>query len=178
MNKKSSCVVGSATSGDGWVTAFTGLMVLCSSFPVMADGNAGQKQFRGLIGPHSKKVKTDSGKTMLYGGKRGSDPTKPGGFWYDFTGSPIPAAELQFGIGKDAIPSIDDPMFVSPDDPRLLKYIPPSPYRKDQRPKSNDEIHVIGYTYGGVARAYPVSLLDRHELVNDNIGGKPVTVGW
>ncbi len=178
MNKKNIRVVSSVTSCYGWGTTMTGLLILCTSLPTMADGDTGKKQFRGLIGPHSKKVKTDNGKTMLYGGKRGSDPTKPGGFWYDYTGSPIPAAELQFGIGKDAIPSIDDPMFVSPDDPRLLKYIPPSPYRKNQRPKSNDEIHVIGYTHGSVARAYPVSLLDRHELVNDNIDGKPVTVGW
>ena len=37
---------------------------------------------------------------------------------------------------------------------------------------------VIGYVGNGDARAYPASLLDHHELVNDRIGGKPVTVGW
>jgi len=160
------------------IIALAGLVISCATLPTLAGDGAGKKNFRGLLGPNSKKVKVENGKTMLYGGRRGSDPSKPGGFWYDFTGSPIPAAELQFGIGKDAIPSIDDPMFVSPDDPRLLKHVPPSPYRTDQRPSSNDEIHVIGFTQGGVSRAYPVALLDRHELVNDVIGGKPVTVGW
>ncbi len=167
-----------ATCHHAKIIALAGLIISCASLPTLAGDDAGKKKFRGLIGPNSKKVKVENGKTMLYGGMRGSDPTAPGGFWYDFTGSVIPAAELQFGIGKDAIPSIDDPMFVSPDDPRLLKNVPPSPYRKDQRPSVNDEIHVIGFTEGSVARAYPVALLDRHELVNDTISGKPVTVGW
>ena len=39
----------------------------------------------------------------------------------------IKPEQLQFGIGKDSIRSIDDPLFVSPDDPRLLKLISPSP---------------------------------------------------
>ncbi len=158
--------------------ALAGLVLACASLPSFAGDNSGKNNFRGLLGPNSKKVKVENGKTMLYGGMRGSDPSAPGAFWYDFTGSPIPTAELQYGIGKDAIPSIDDPMFVSPDDPRLLKHVPQSPYRKDQRASVNDEIHVIGFIQGDVARAYPVALLDRHELVNDIIGGKPVTVGW
>ena len=41
-----------------------------------------------------------------------------------------------------------------------------------------DEIMVIGFAVGTEARAYPVGLLDHHELVNDSLGGKPVTVGW
>ena len=49
---------------------------------------------------------------------------------------------------------------------------------RGRKPKSNDEIDVIGYVDGDDARAYPIALLDQHELVNDNVGGKPVTVGW
>ncbi len=135
--------------------------------------------YRGRIGPNSKKVLKKGEKTLLWAGPRNvsPDPSKAD-LWYDFTGSPIPTAELQFGIGRDTIPSIDDPMFVAPDDPRLLDDLPRSPYRRDERPKSVDEIAVIGYADGDHARAYPIALLDRHELVNDKIGGKPVTVGW
>ncbi len=97
--------------------------------------------------------------------------------WFDFTGAPIPATDLQYGIGKDRIRSIDDPLFVSPDDPRLLE-IEPSPYRKDEVPTTNDEIMVVGYVERGEARAYPLALLDRHEVVNDRIAGKPLSVGW
>ena len=77
----------------------------------------------------------------------------------------------------DRIRSIDDPVYVSPDDPRLLE-IPTSPYREDEVAASNDEIMVVGYVEEGEARAYPTALLDRHEVVNDRISGKPVTVGW
>lgn len=134
-----------------------------------------RKEYRGLLGSDNKKIKRQGGKVLLWAG--GGKPTDPDAQWYDFTGAAIPAGELQFGIGKDRIQAIDDPLFVSPDDPRLLK-LPPSPYRRDEKPKTNDEIMVIGYVNGEVARAYPVGLLDHHELVNDNIGGKPVTVGW
>ena len=41
-----------------------------------------------------------------------------------------------------------------------------------------DDLMVIGYVMEGEARAYPTALLDRHEVVNDEFKGKPVTVGW
>ncbi len=141
----------------------------------LVEAHDGSKtKFRGLLGPDSNKVRHADGKTYLWAGR---GPVKKDGAWYDFTDSVIPTSELQFGIGKDSIPSIDDPLFVSTDDPRLLD-IPVSPYRRDEKAKSADDIMVIGYVVGDDARAYPTALLDRHELVNDKIGGKPVTVGW
>ncbi|MCH9035136.1 MAG: DUF3179 domain-containing protein [Planctomycetes bacterium] len=155
-----------------------GLAVALAAAPSWAQssGQAGrQSPYRRQIGPNSKKVLKKDGKTYIWAGPRSTSPDpKKTGLWYDFTGSPIPPAELQFGIGKDTIPSIDDPFFVSPDDERLLKSL----YRRGQRPKSVDEIPVIGYADGDDARAYPIALLNRHELVNDEVGGKPVTVGW
>ena len=41
-----------------------------------------------------------------------------------------------------------------------------------------NRLRVIGFAHGGEARAYPIALLNHHELVNDTVGGKPVTVGW
>ncbi len=35
---------------------------------------------------------------------------------------------------------------------------------------------VIGLDLGGETRAYPVNILSRHEIVNDEVGGTPVTV--
>ncbi len=40
------------------------------------------------------------------------------------------------------------------------------------------EDRVIGVKVGGVARAYPVRVLDWHEVVNDTIGGVPVAICW
>jgi hypothetical protein len=37
---------------------------------------------------------------------------------------------------------------------------------------------VIGLVVGGEARAYPISILNWHELVNDSLGGEPVLVTW
>ncbi len=150
------------------------LAMLVTASLVSADDTT-KKKFRGLLGKNNNRVIHKDGKTLLWAGGDRSDPDKAQ--WYDFTGSPIPAEELQFGIGKDRIKSIDDPLFVRPDDPRL-KRIPASPYRREEKVTTPDDINVIGYVVDGEARAYPAALLDHHELVNDRIGGKPVTVGW
>ncbi|MCH7701769.1 MAG: DUF3179 domain-containing protein [Planctomycetes bacterium] len=92
--------------------------------------------------------------------------------WFDMTDSPLTLESINHGIGRDTIPSIDHPLFVHPDDPRLR-----SRWGRDDHADISD-LRVIGYESGGDARAYPVALLDNHELVNDTIGGKPVTVGW
>ena len=42
----------------------------------------------------------------------------------------------------------------------------------------HDETFVIGLAINGEARAYPVSILNRHEMVNDVVGGVPVLVTW
>lgn len=138
------------------------------------EGHDSDKTYRGRLGDGSRKVKTEGGKTYLWAG---GDESGEGSRWYEFTDASIPASDLQFGIGKDKIASIDDPVFVTPDDPRLLA-LPASRYRPDERPSTTDEIRVIGHVENGEARAYPIALMDQHELVNDRIGGKPVTVGW
>lgn len=140
-------------------------------------GARGQSKYRGLLRDQKSnpwKIRREGNKTFVWAG---GDKSGPGAKWYDFTGAPMPPEDLQFGIGKDRIRAIDDPYFVSPDDPRLLS-IPPSPYRPTEKPKTNDDIMVIGYVDKGIARAYPTALLDHHELVNDVFKGKPVTVGW
>ncbi len=40
------------------------------------------------------------------------------------------------------------------------------------------ETQVIGVAAGGEAKAYPVSFLDQHEMVNDFIAGDPILVTW
>lgn len=100
------------------------------------------------------------------------DPQSSESRWFDLTGSPIPVNDFEFGIGKDTILAIDNPIFVKPDDPRLIAMW--NIARFDQIEK----MKVIGYAHHGEARAYPIRLMSRHELVNDVIGGKPVTVGW
>jgi len=112
---------------------------------------------------HGKPIIDKGGKRLLWA--RG-EPNSPNAEWFDVTASTIDPARFQFGIGKDTIPSIDDPIFVEVDDARL------------SAAGIHKETMVIGFALGGEAKAYPIPILDRHELVNDRVGGKPVTVGW
>ncbi len=111
-------------------------------------------------------LKSDGDQEYLLASRKG-DETE----WFDITGLPLDKHRFQYGIGKDRIASIDDPVFVAPDDPRLLAL-------SRESIDTTDELAVIGYAVDGVARAYPIGLLDHHELVNDTVAGKPVTVGW
>lgn len=37
---------------------------------------------------------------------------------------------------------------------------------------------VIGVAFNGEAKAYPVTVMGIHELINDSVGGQPITVCW
>ena len=76
--------------------------------------------------------------------------------------SSVPAREIRRGGPSRAeIPALVHPPSVSADE---------APWDDDER--------VIGVVVGGKARAYPVSMLVRHELVNDLLGGKPILVSY
>lgn len=158
------------------VVIFAALSVACGGEqrPSGEVAEADQGNFPSQLGEDSPKIRRqDDGRVLVWasGDLEGADSD-----WYDFTGAPFPPEELQYGIGKDEIRAIDDPLFVAPDDPRLLS-IPPSRYR-DEPATTVDEIMVIGYVMEGEPRAYPTALLDQHEVVNDEFKGKPVAVGW
>ncbi len=67
---------------------------------------------------------------------------------------------LAGGPPKDGIPAILKPRFVEPDQAGFLD-------NTDQ---------VIGVRIDGQARAYPINILNWHEVVNDTVGGKPIAV--
>jgi hypothetical protein len=64
---------------------------------------------------------------------------------------------------RDCIPSIDAPKFE--DASSASAWL------------ADDEL-VLAIVHDGAERAYPVRILDRHEIVNDRIGGDPVAVTW
>jgi len=73
-------------------------------------------------------------------------------------------SELRQGCpgGTDCIPSIDDPTFQSVDEATWLA--------------SGDL--VIGVEIDGETRAYPLRILNVHEIVNDRVAGEPVAVTY
>jgi hypothetical protein len=68
---------------------------------------------------------------------------------------------LNGGPGKDGIPAINNPVFVSQE--QAAGWI------EDQEP-------VIALEIDGKARAYPIQILIWHEIVNDELSGVPVLV--
>ncbi|MBI5344808.1 MAG: DUF3179 domain-containing protein [Deltaproteobacteria bacterium] len=82
---------------------------------------------------------------------------------FDFSKHSIPVEEIRSGgPGKDGIPSIADPKFLTADKAGFLK----------------DSDRVIGIEISGVAKAYPVRILNWHEAVNDRIGNSAILVTW
>jgi hypothetical protein len=81
------------------------------------------------------------------------------------TKAPVAERELEIItlLPKDAIPAIDNPVFISADEADL-QYEP-------------DEL-VIGVEYDGDARAYSIPMLSSHEIVNDTVGGRKIAVTW
>jgi len=66
------------------------------------------------------------------------------------------------GPPKDGIPSLDHPPFISAGEARYLK-------NKDR---------VIGVTFNNESRAYPIKILNWHEIVNDKIGDQSFVVTY
>ena len=66
------------------------------------------------------------------------------------------------GVRKDGIPALTNPKLVTPTQARYL---------------TNDEL-VFGVSINGDARAYPLRILDWHEMFNDVIGGVPVSLAY
>jgi Protein of unknown function (DUF3179) len=84
------------------------------------------------------------------------------GWETDFSRHTVPLSEfLSGGPGKDGIPAIDGPTFVSVEEA--------ADWLADREP-------VIELELDGVARAYPLQILVWHEIVNDEVAGTPVAV--
>ena len=81
---------------------------------------------------------------------------------FDVSNSTVPVETIQRGgPPKDGIPAIDRPKFVAAGNAGLAA---------DDR--------VLGLVLDGVARAYPIRILNWHEVVNDRFGEQPVAVTY
>ena len=82
---------------------------------------------------------------------------------FDLSESLIPPKDiLQGGPPRDGIPSIEKPKFVAASEADFIK----------------PTDRVIGITINGESRAYPINILNWHEIVNDEIKGVPVSVTY
>ncbi len=86
------------------------------------------------------------------------------GGYFDVRLHSVPLSEiLGGGPAKDGIPALSNPEFVSAEqgDRFLLSWD-----------------RVLGVEYNGVAKAYPIKILNWHAVVNDRIGNKAIAVSW
>lgn len=107
----------------------------------------------------------------------GRGPERSGGEATDNTASyslPVPREELEYGANWDAIPGIVEPRFASDWDD-LEAAVRPYDVGFHTRPRLHDTDLVIGLVREGEARAYPLSILRWHEVINDDFGG-PILV--
>lgn len=90
------------------------------------------------------------------------DNVETAGWKTDFGKHQVPLEEfVSGGPGKDGIPAIDEPKFVSVSEA--------DEWLENREP-------VIELVVGGEPRAYPLQILIWHEIVNDAVGGRPVAV--
>ena len=82
---------------------------------------------------------------------------------FDTATRSIPLDEIMAGgPPKDGIPALTNPKFVSAENADFVK--------KDDR--------ILGLFINGEAKAYPINIMNWHEIVNDTVGGKKVMVSY
>lgn len=80
---------------------------------------------------------------------------------FDLRGASVPVAAIESGgPPRDGIPAIDRPKFVSARDATFL----------------TPGDRVLGLVRHGVAKAYPVRIMNWHEIVNDRFGSEKIVV--
>ncbi|MDB9278861.1 DUF3179 domain-containing protein [Halorubrum ezzemoulense] len=88
-------------------------------------------------------------------------PTVDAGYHLAYEADTLVSESLDGGVGKDGIPSVDDPAF---------------------RPIAEADMAgnepVFGVVRGGEAKAYPRRILSHHEIVNDEVGGESVAITY
>ena len=100
---------------------------------------------------------------LLTGGVIAQIPDFPDDWKTDTAQRSIALEELEIMLPRDRIAPIDEPRFLRVSNARHQ--------RLEQEP-------VLVVKVGAVQKAYPLSMLLRHELVNDLVGGKPLLISY
>ena len=91
-------------------------------------------------------------------------PARPHENPFDVTRHLVPLSEIQdSGVGRDEIIALSCARFSNRD-------------HADKQLKNSEP--VLGVSWNEDAKAYPIRILNWHELVNDSVGGRPILVSW
>ena len=92
--------------------------------------------------------------------RAGEKPSYSNGF--DLEGGLVAPNEIDHGgPGRDGVPALDHPRFLQGAE-------------RDGQVRPDDR--VMGLNYNGVAKAYPIAIMDYHQIVNDRFGDTALTV--
>jgi len=80
---------------------------------------------------------------------------------------PVPRSEIDVRLPRDRIPAIVDPAYAAD----WTDLSVPEGSLSDGGPLLPDDAPVVGVARDGRTRAYPLRILDWHEVVNDDFGG-------
>ncbi len=102
--------------------------------------------------------KKDNGRIMLYGG---NGPTERD---FDITKGLLSPCQFHYGLGRESFDALIRPEYITVEEASAL-------YPDDER-------FLVATAGGKVAKAYSISLLTRHEVVNDVINGRPIMAAY
>lgn len=102
------------------------------------------------------RVTERDGRLWLYGGNESAQD-------FDITKFRLDPAKLNYGLGREYFHALVSPEFGRPGDPGVAL---------------DDRTRVLGVVIDGEAKAYPIHLLRRHEVVNDTVGGRPIFAAY
>ena len=102
------------------------------------------------------------------------DGADPASYGFDLAALNLPTGELvASGMPRDGLSPLDDPPTMTPDE---ADQIPWGGHGHGTFLVSGSR--VVGVELDGEARAYPLSVLNWHEVVNDTLGGSPITIAY
>ncbi|RRO17816.1 DUF3179 domain-containing (seleno)protein [Flavobacteriaceae bacterium 14752] len=99
---------------------------------------------------------TEDGKRMLYGGKKESQH-------FDVSNLSLEEDQFHYGLGREAFPALLEPEFTS--------------IQKADKQWDDDDRFLVAKS-GNDVKAYSIKDLTRHEIVNDELNGKPIMAAY
>lgn len=103
-------------------------------------------------------VREQDGRVYLWAGTG----VKGQASWFDVTATDMPVRQFAYAFGRDRIKTIDYPIVQSADGEIARRIYPERP--------------VLGMDFNGIVRAYPITVMDKVEVVNDTFGETAVAV--
>jgi hypothetical protein len=84
--------------------------------------------------------------------------------WFDVSATDLPLKQFVYAFGRDRIKTIDYPILQDPNGEIARRIYP--------------ERHVLGIVVDGQPRAYPLTVMEKVEVVNDTINDIPLAIAY